>query len=402
MIRKFRILVIGAMTGWIAGTAAEEPTLSELGERLASVACYADSCSYEVFLPSMSDPVHYDIYLRSAAAAADTLSPADYEIAWTLTTASTPSSGFSAYFSGNHFRFRDTRLQEYHIETDVSSFAPGGNVARGVQRQVQFADILPQFIGRELLAMATDSSFTVEVRSGVRSSGRECIRVEGVERRAGYDAAEFTYLFDAATMLPVSIELENNPGQLGEQSVSVRYGNNPTDTDCRIDMESLMSRHNDAFELYRTDAYTLETLPGKNLPRIAGPTLGGGRYVHDEGEPFGVPAVIVFADSKVGTTTQLIREVEEAAILLPVVAKVIFVFTDKRAADVEPLFAESLLPEPTVMLNGGAAMRDCGVGAVTPVLVFASPTGKVTDFVRGYNQDLGKIVIQKTVEASNL
>ena len=386
-------------------TTAAALSLTELGVRLAEMPCYADSCSYEVYLPSMSDPVRYNLYLRSATAASDTLSPADYEIDWTLITATPPSAGFSAYFNGNHFRFRDTRLQEYHIEADATSFAsfaPGGNVSRGVQRQVQFADILPQFIGHELLAMAADSAFTVEVRSGVRSSGRECVCVEGVERRAGYDAAEFTYLFDAATLLPVSIELENNPGQLGEQTISVRYGSNSSTTDCTIDMEALMQRHSDAFELYRTDAYTLETLPGKNLPRIAGPTLGGGRYVHDEGEPFGAPAVIVFADSKVGSTANLIKEIENAALLMPVVAKVIFVFTDKRADDVEPLFAGSLLSDPTVMLNGGAAMRDCGIGAVTPAVIFTSPSGKVADFVRGYNQDMSKIVIEKTVEASNL
>lgn len=384
------------------GAAAAGPSLGDLGRQLMSLPCYSDSCTYEVYLPSLSDPVHYNLWLQSMAAPADTLSPADYEICWELTTASTPSAGFSAYFSGNHFRFRDTRLQEYHIESDLTSMAPGGDASRGVQYQVQFADILPQFIGREFMAMAGDSAYTYTVRDGVISGGRQCIQVEGVERRSGYDAAEFTYLFDAATLMPVSVELENNPGQLGEQSVSVRYSAHAATAGCRIDMATLMERHNDAFELYRTDGYTLETLPGKNLPRIAGPTLGGGRYVHDEGEPFGAPAIVVFADSHVGTTPDLVREVEQAAMLLPVVAKVIFVFVDKRADDVEPLFTGSLLDAPTVMLNGGAAVRDCGVGAVTPAIIFASPTGKVTDFVRGFNQDLRQIVIEKTVEASNL
>ncbi|MBO4978667.1 MAG: hypothetical protein J6C67_08155 [Muribaculaceae bacterium] len=395
-----KMLICALMSGGSAMAAT--PTLEALADGLMAVPCYADSCSYEVYLPSMSDPVHYDIFLESTAAPTDTLSPADYEINWRLTTASTPSAGFSAYFNGNHFRFRDTRLQEYHIEADASSFAPAGDVTRGVQRQAQFAELLPQYIGLRFRSMAADSAYSVRIADGVRADGRQCVRIEGVERRAGYDASEFTYLLDAATLMPVAIELENNPGQLGEQSISVHYSLVTPTNGCRIDMETLLERHSEAFERYRTDAYTLETLPGKILPRIAGPTLGGARYVHDEGEPFGMPAVIVFADSRVGTTPELIHAVEQAALLMPVVAKVVFVFVDKRAEDVEPLFAGTMLDQPVVMLNGGAAVRDCGIGAVTPVIIFASPSGKVTDYIRGFNQDLGKFVIEKTVEAYNL
>ncbi|MDE6135380.1 MAG: hypothetical protein K2F79_07380, partial [Muribaculaceae bacterium] len=66
---------------------AQGITLGDIAERLASTACYADSCSYEVLLPNLSEPVIYSIKLQSAkAGAGDTLSPCRYMIDWSLKT----------------------------------------------------------------------------------------------------------------------------------------------------------------------------------------------------------------------------------------------------------------------------------------------------------------------------
>ncbi|MDE6135094.1 MAG: hypothetical protein K2F79_05925, partial [Muribaculaceae bacterium] len=48
-----------------------------------------------------------------------------------------------------------------------------------------------------------------------------------------------------------------------------------------------------------------------------------------------------------------------------------------------------------ILMNAYAPARACGVGAVTPVLVFVRPDGRVSDISIGVNQDLSSIVIQK-------
>ena len=99
--------------------AARTGNLTALADALAATGPYSGQCSYEVLLASLSEPVTYEVKLQSTPAPADTLSPCDYLIEWSLPTPSGEVSGFSAYFDGSHFRFRDKRLQEYHASDDV-------------------------------------------------------------------------------------------------------------------------------------------------------------------------------------------------------------------------------------------------------------------------------------------
>ena len=143
----------------IPAIASRPGDISDIAARLGAMDAYADSCTYEVLLASLSEPVTYTVGLESEPAVGDTLSP----ISWSLPTPSGLVEGFSSYFDGSHFRFRDKRLQEYHAATDSEPFAPGGDVRRGVQRQVQFADLLPQFIAEHFAEMAADSTYIFSV-----------------------------------------------------------------------------------------------------------------------------------------------------------------------------------------------------------------------------------------------
>ena len=73
---------------------------------------------------------------------------------------------------------------------------------------------------------------------------------------------------------------------------------------------------------------------------------------------------------------------------------VIWAFLDHRSDDIDEVMTAPQPGEHLLMHAGGAA-RDCGVGAVTPVLVFVNSDGTVSDFIRGYNQELETLVIQK-------
>lgn len=377
-----------------SGSIGAANTLTDIREAVASVGFYKDSCSYEVLLPSLPAPVTYSIDLTQAPANADTLAPCQYLIDWTLPAPTGVSKGFSAYAEGAHYRFRDSKLQEYHSDRDAAPFAPGGRTARGVQNLAQFVELLPAYIARHFAEMSADTSYIVKVSADTLVGGERATVVEGVRRIGGYDASEFTYILDPATLLPRKIELESNPGQLGEQSITVCYGAAPSSEPTVIDENSLADRYPDAFGRYRSSSYSLENLPGHPLPRIVAPTTTGERYLHEKGDPLAAPTIYVFLDSHVGSTPRIVADIRAAADYLPFNADVVWAFIDHRTDDIEAV-VPFVRPGEHLLMNARGAATECGVGADTPVLIFAGADGTVKDFMRGYNNDFRSIVIQK-------
>jgi hypothetical protein len=385
---------------WACGfaAAAAAADLRHIGQELLAGECIAGKCTYEVLLPTLPDPVEYTVGFRSRATDNDTLSVCDYIIEWKLPSPAGVSEGFSAYFGGDHYRFSGRRLQEYHSDRDMQSMAPGGDSYRGVQNQAQFVDLLPQNLGRLFVAMSGDSAYSYDI-SPVRSAGRDCLRIKGVRRVAGYDAQEFSYVLAADTYAPMEMELENNPGQVGEQTVTVRFSMSDTAADCDFTLEALMKRQSEAFEKFRDSSFSLEELVGEPLPEIALPTGNGGHYVHHRGEAMPATTVLVFLESGLGSASEVVQAVRDAIAMVPSAAEVVWLFSDRRVDDVAPLVGREL-PGETTVLNSGEALRDCGVGQVMPVIIFVGADGKVCDFIRGANRDLRADVIQKVTLAS--
>lgn len=387
------IFALGAAAGLTAG--ARQVPVSDVIRQLESAGDYSTGVRYEVLLASLSEPVSYDVALQAAPAPSDTLSPCDYFIDWTLHLPDGNSSeGFSAYFGGHHFRFRDSRLQEYHAAEDVMPFAPAGDAARGVQCQVQFAELLPRFMARRFAEMAADSTYIFTVTADTVYSGSPATVLKGVRRISGYDCAEYVYVLDNATMLPRHISLETNPGQIGEQSIAADYGTTVTPRLSAFTIDALTALESDAFGKYRESTFSLDNLPGRPLPRISAPALDGTRYDHAPGARFAAPTVLVFAETTVGSTPQLVADIRRALAAAPRQVDVVWAFLDQRPDDIEAVTG-SAQPGETVLRHAGGAARDCGVGAVTPVLVFVNTDGTVSDFIRGYNRDIASDVITK-------
>lgn len=381
----------------IAAGAADTDTLSALGRRLAATECYSDTASYEVLLPNLAEPVSYSLLLESTAADGDTLAPCRYFIDWQLPTPGGVSEGFLAYFDGTHYRQRDSRLQEYHYEATPEVFAPGGDAERGVQQQAQFADLLPQAIGRRFMAMAADSSYIYKVSADTIVGGRRAAVVEGVRRLSGFDCAEYVYILDPATLMPRRIEFENNPGQLGEQAITVVYGTAAA-APFVIDEGYVVSRKPREFENYRESTFTIESLPGRAMPRIVSRTVSGGRYLHERGQALPAPTVFVFVDATVGSTPAVIEAVRSAIDAIPARTDVVWAFTNHRNEEIEGVVTPRTGEE--LLIGARGAARECGVGNVTPVLVFAAADGTVSDFIVGDNRNLPSLVIEKASIAS--
>lgn len=393
MQKRCAILFASALT--LAAQAGASLTLSDIARRLSTEPFYSDSCTYEVLLPSLADPVTYSIALTATPAAqGDTLALCNYLLEWRLPAPSGVSEGFSAYVDGAHYRFRDSKLQEYHAAWDPAPFAPAGNVSRGVQNLVQFVDLLPRYIGDRFEAMLSDSTYIYKVVPDSMVSGERSTVVDGVRRIDGYDAAEYTYILDPLTYMPRKIEFENNPGQLGEQSITVRYAGKPSADVTSLDEEMLAARYPDAFGRFRGSSFSLETMPGKPMPRVSAPTIAGERYMHESGERLKTPTVFVFVDAEVGSTPSVVSEVRGAADYMPFDIDVVWAFINHRADDIEAV-VPAVRPGEHLLMNARGAATECGVGADTPVLIFVGTDGIVKDFMRGYNQDIKSLVIQK-------
>ncbi|MCM1066468.1 MAG: hypothetical protein NC418_02720 [Muribaculaceae bacterium] len=391
---NYRVFIFApALAATLSGIAgASDSDINVLADHLIANECYTDSCTYEVLLATLSEPVSYELALESSATPSDTLSPCRYIVRWALHAPSGITEGFSAYFDGTHYRFRDSRLQEYHAQWSPEPFAPAGDPTRGVQQQAQFCELLPQFIGENFRRMASDSTYIYTV-SDTKVDGMDAILVKGVRRYAGFDAMEYEYAFDAATLRPLRIDLETNPGQIGEQSIAVRYHTpGGRSKACHIDEATLIADRAEAFEKYRESSFTLESLPGRPMPRISAPTPGGERYHYSPDS--GTPTVVVFADAAIESTPDVIYAVREAAAMLPMQIDIVWAFTNNRADDVSPLLGKPVAGE-TVLIHATGAARDCGIGSVTPVIIFVDGKGTVSDLINGYNQDLRSLVIQK-------
>lgn len=374
-------------------------SLSKAAETLLNVESYKDSCVYEVLLPSFSDPVTYRIGLESLRPTeyADTLAPCRYLIGWELDTPSgTRSEGFSAYFDGDMYRFRDKRLQEYHAAWDIAPFSPSGRTGAGVQNRTQFAELLPQFLGRHFSDMAADPSYTFTVAPDSVVDGVRSFVIDGVRRINGYDVAEFTYILDPSTYLPRRIEFENNPGQISEQSVDIRFMNHGAEASA-ITLDRLEAMSPDAFGLYRESSFALETLPGRPLPRVSAKTVVGERFLHRRGDAFGTPTLIAFLDTRVSTTPVVIADLREAVGQLPVAVDVVLAFLDKNPDDITAVVGAAPAAGELVLMNAGGMARECGAGNNVPVMLFCTAGGNVADVINGYNKDLRSLVIQKAM-----
>nr|MDE7375344.1 hypothetical protein [Muribaculaceae bacterium] len=329
------------------------------------------------------------------ASTADTLAPCSYSIAWATESPSGPLTGFSAYFDGNHYRFRNNKLQEYHLTENETAFLPvgPGSQARGVQSRAQFADLLPQFIGAKMIEIASDSSYVYTYQPDKLVGGKHRIVVEGVKMSRGYETQRFTYIFDKETLLPVQIDQINSPGSISEQLITVTYG--PASQEPVVLTEQgLMERWPDAFERFRQSTFRVENLVGEPLPAFSCPVAGStDRCTHHAGEPLDAPTIIAALDPAVGTNAETVRAVRQAVEQLPVRAEICWAF--KTNKEDEAIAAVGALgPDEKALLSANGLMRDTGI-TLYPTIIICSADGKVAEVICGYNNAIEEIVIQK-------
>ena len=382
MLKPLTLITFMAATATAAATA---PSLSDLADIIDNHSCLKGHVIYEVLLPTSPDPVVYEIDLSSLGTHADTLSPCEYLIDWSLQRPGGVTKGFSAYYSGNHFRYRDTKLQEYHLADDPTPFAG----QRGVQRQAQFVDLLGPFVAAKLRSMATDSSYIYTVKEDSK-----ILTVTGVETVKGYEALQFTYEFSLPDYLPLRFDFVYNPASISEQSVTAKYSWQK-DAEClELTEETLSTMYADVFASFRQSNFHVLNLVGKPLPSIMALDDKRGRFVHNRGESLGTPTLLVFLDAQVAGTEGTIAAVRQGLENSPVNANVIYIMKETQP-DHTPAPLSTLQPSETLIPSARNAVADCGITAF-PTIIFCNSDSSVADTQIGANNNLAELVLQKT------
>lgn len=378
-----------------SGIYASQPSeMQSIADRLAQMDQFGASAKFEVLLPTSEFPVVYNITLSSSPLKGDSLAPASYLINWSLEKDGNRSEGFSAYFPGNHYRYRDERLQEYHTEMDGIPFAPGGDISRGVQNQAQFCDLLPQYLSQTFETMQSDTTYKYTVHRDSVISREHVTAIEGVRSFQGVDALEFLYILDCETLRPLRSEFVSNPGQIGEQLITATYdyNDNPAIAPAPSSEEDLIKRYPEVFEKYRESTFRLENMPGRRLPPFTAPTTTGERYTLAKGGGFAVPTIVAVLDSSVGSTTETVRRLREAVDGLPMQTDLILAFVNNNTDMIEETTGR-IRPGEHLLMSARGLARDCGISD-TPVIMICDRDTTVKDLMIGFNNDITDFVIQ--------
>lgn len=363
--------------------------ISQVINALRADSCFNARARLEVSLPQSADDVIYTLQLKERnTGGSDKLASSDYLITWKYENApGGTSEGFTAYFSGNHYRFNADRLQEYHMTWDSIPFTSGNSP---VQKSAQFVWLLPTSIAEklELSSHTPGYTSTVSVRNDSTLTVVSRLIIDGLESHSD------TYRFSYPAMRLLSIASENNPGAISEQSMKVTYSYPPDSTGCPpMTEENLAAAFPDAFGRFRVSNFKIENMRGTPLPAFALPTSTGERYSRNRGDAFRTPTVIVILDPHEQFASATVKAVRRAVDRLDYPADIIWASVS-TSPDAAEQAVGALNPGEHLLISATPLARDCGAVA-TPSILMTDNDAIVRDVEIGFNNNLESIVIQK-------
>lgn len=368
--------------------------IADIIEGLASVPAYNASVTYSVTLPSREDDVVYRLNLSSVPTPTDTLAPCAYLIGWELDTPSGLAEGWTSYFDGNLYRYRDHRLREYHTSWDPAPFTPASASRRqpGVQESTQFVELLPAYIARELKAMTTDTLYTVAEPKATTCDGRPAMLVDAAMDVRGERVRQVSYWFDKESHKPLRIDIESNPASITEQTITVRYADGDGALQTPMSEEALMALYPEHFEKYRESNFRIENLRDTPLPTFTLPSATGERYAHQRGEGFRSPTIIALMDPTTSFNADMVRDLRAAVDSSSLPADIIWAVTTTNPDKAEETVGQLRTGEH-LLLNARSLARDCGAASL-PVVMLVAADGTVKNVILGYNPDMVTVVLQ--------
>lgn len=388
------ILSCAVVAGCIA---ADNRSIESVEKALSEMSACSYTVTFTVAMPQLPEDVRYHIDFTYIPVAGDTLLPASYLINWRVVEREENFRGFSSYFFGNHYRFSGEKLQEYHAQADITPFLSLGadrSKRSGVQHTAQFANLLPCEIARDIAALRADTATSVTFCADTVVSGRKVAALTAVTAIAGETVSEKEYLFDSETLFPLAIQIENNPGMIGEQTIEMAFmPPKALNNGASIDENKLRTLFPDEFIRLRQSNFTLENMIGTPLPGFSLPTPTGERYTRTTRERFPQPVALALIDPKQSFALDVVTGLRAAADNMPMPVNLIFAFTSNNADEIEALTGRLRTGEAIVQ-SAHSLARDFGA-ATLPVVLLVNTVGTVEDVIVGYNNNLVTDVIQK-------
>lgn len=383
-----------ADANFISGSTPAQ-TATAIAARLDNMEPWSAEIKYAVALPMADDDVVYTLQAATSANPADRLLGHNYIIDWELPAESGTSEGFTAYFDGHCYRYRDHRLLEYHHQWDSIPFH---TAAGGVQRNGQFVNLLPFSIAGQLRSFTTDSTYTIACSQSIVES-RKATLLKISRHINGVESQQIEMAFDNDNGRPLKCSFLFNPGMLGEQEVTASYiypdrkqSAGGASLEAVSSEEELLARYPDVFSKYRVSNFSLENLRGLPLPGFALPTPTRERYLYQKGARFTDPTIIAVLDPQVASTRQTIDILRQTVANLPRQTSLIMMFTTNDTDLIEPLTGEAH-PGETVLTSATPFIRDCGINAY-PTIILCNSAGTVSDVMLGYRNSLAEDLLQ--------
>lgn len=376
------------LPGVMSGKAGSD--VITLADKLDRTTPFAASVRYAVTMPMTEDEVVYSIRLASSDNPADLLLGKNYLIDWRLPVAAGESNGFTAYFDGHHYRHHNHRLQENHFQWDSIPFQTSTG---GIQRNGQFVNLLPFSIADMLRDMATDTTSTLTIASGILD-GRDTDIVKATRHVNGLESQRIELTLDKTTGMPLVFSTIYNPGLLGEQEVNAKYSYPASMEIKAVDSEeALIALYPEVFDKYRVCNYSVENLRGLPLPGFALPTTTRERYLYQKGDSFAHPTIIAVLDPEVASTQTTVATLREAVDKLPRQTGLLLIFNSNNLDLIEPMTGGTR-PGEALLTSATPFIRACGINAY-PTILFCDTSGTVSGVILGTGSSLADKIIQE-------
>lgn len=367
-------------------------TAEQFAKTLTGFPQYSTEINYDVTLPMGSDEITYILKLASAPAYRDRLSATNYLIDWRLNHDGNVSDGFLAYFNGNHYRYRDHRLQEYHYDTDSIPFVMKQG---GVQSTGQFTDLIPQVLGEQITHMMTDPAFTIHFNPDTLVEADSRIALTATQTVQDNVGMRFTLIADRFNGKPVRLIREYNPGQISEQTVTAKFSY-PDNLDIKAvtSEEELQTLYQEQFDKYRDNGNRIEHMRGLQMPAFSLPTTTGERYTRQKEDTFPTSTIIAIIDDALPTAAQTVKALREATGQTNSDIALILAFIGNNSDRIEEITGTPVSNE-TILMSAQSLARTCGT-AVFPTVLVVRQSGKICNVLLGFNNNLIQDVIQST------
>lgn len=346
-------------------------TLDDLIAALSDMPGYAANVRYAITLPQAEDDVVYTVDLAQPTAGS-------YLIDWSVNSPSGLVEGWTAWFDGHFYDFRNNRLREVHAGWDSTLRPP--------QETAQFASLLPQRLASQLAELRDSATYTYNIID----RGDE-IRIEADRHSRGDVDAELAWTFDAESLTPTAFYADYNPGAMASQQVDAKYTSQPSALTSPLSEPVLQERYPLAFEKFRESQFAIESLRGEPLPAFALPSSRGERMTRSRGEAFPRPTLVALLDPESALAPRLVAELREAVDRMPADTDVIYALTSKDPDSPAELLGE-LRPGETALTGAAGFIRECGA-ATLPVILVCNPAGRVADLRIGLNNQLAADVM---------